>query len=673
MSSRDEKSGISRNTASPEFIRQVQQAFTQAQQLQQSGYLNEAENIYRKILEVDPVQADCLHYIGVICLQKGNTRQAAEYMEQSIKYSKNPIFFCNYGMLLSQFDNEKAIIQYRNALDIKPDYAEAWFNLGVSYSNVGKPDLAESAYKSAISHKNNYVKALYNLACIQEIQGRPDEAKTTFEKILLITPVSAEEYNLMGLVLSRIGDGNNIRKAEEFFKKAIAEKPDLLQAHINFGKLLQDANRIKDAINCYKKVLEHSPEHLDAKLALAAALTIDGELEKSEDILNEIFEVNPGNARAFSILGNIRRITGNFEEATVLFEQAMDINTSDPDIYLGLSACKKFTEEDSGFIRKIESLSATSAAANFALGKIYDDTCKYDRAFECFKKANEIRNNRISYNSAEHTGFIDRIINVFDKDLVDKYKITGVDTDLPLFILGAPRSGTTLVEQVISSHPVVYAGGELDYLPRLAYRIKMEKQANNLLYPDYVKQLSADTIKILADEYIEKLRNCCIDNNNIHITDKMLENYKYAGLIHILFPNARIIYCKRNPLDTCLSIYFQSFNAGHQYAFNLQNLGCWYRDFSRLMMHWTELFSGSVITVNYEDLVNDTEPEIKKLVDSCGLEWDNNCLEYYRQPRNVVTSSAWQVRQPVYRSSLNRWKNYDKFIGPLKEILAGYY
>ena len=472
----------------PQNITQVQQIFQRAQQLQQGGYLNEAENLYRQILATDPKQPDCLHYLGLVYMQKGLPEQAADYMQQSIKYSNNPVFLCNYGLILSQGKHEEAIKQYRKALQIRPDYAEAWFNLGVSYSSIGKPELAEDAYKNAVKNRNNYIKALYNLACVQEMQGRMIEGRNTLEKILKISPVTAEEHNMLGLALSRIGGAGNLKQAEKCFRTALEQRPGYPDAYINLGKLFNEGNQVEDAISCYSTVLEHQPEHLEARLGLADSLIINNQLEEAGEILKKILGADAHNARALCGLGNIKRISGDFDAAVKIYKQVLDINNTEPYAYFGLATCRKYTDEDREFIDSIKNVASVSAITNFALGKIYNDIGDYDEAFDYYKKANVLRNNRITYNAAENTELTNRIMAVFSHEFFESIQFPENHSRLPVFILGAPRSGTTLAEQIVSSHPEVYGGGELRYIPQLINKIK-NNNTTGMLYPECILDL----------------------------------------------------------------------------------------------------------------------------------------------------------------------------------------
>ena len=641
----------------------------QALYYQQAGFQNEAEKIFTRILDIDSNQPDSLHYLGLLYHHRGDNSKALKYIEKSIIISKNNhIYFNNYGLVLtSQNKYKSAVKAYQKAIELKPDYAEAWYNLGVLNDTSGDFKFAEKAYKKAIKFRRDYIKALYNLSRVQELLAKPEDASETIGEILKISPDSADTHNILGMVLTRIGGQDNIKKAEQHLLTAVESRPDLLDAYINLGHLLLESNRLDDAIKCFAKVLENVPDHPEAIINLAAALVNNDELEKANSYLTTFLKDNPNHSRALAELGHIERLKGNFINAEKLYHDALDSNKQEYVAYYGLAYCKKYTKDNGDIISELTKYSDNNNLINFSLGKIYNDIEDYDNAFKYYNKANEYKNNKLAYYAEDNTEIIDSIINTLSKELIDRLMVDGNESQLPVFILGAPRSGTTLLEQIISSHPQIYGGGELRYLSRLAK--KYSKSNPEITYPCRIKNLTTDNIKKESDDYLKMLKSLNNKEDTLRITDKMPHNYLYIGYIKILFPKAKIIHCIRNPLDTCLSIYFQAFSLDNQYSFNLKNIGNWYKDYLRLMEYWNGLFCDEILNVEYIDIVNNIDKAAKKIINYCELEWDDKCLEFYDTKRDVRTASQWQVRQPIYRTSLDIWKNYDKYIGPLKEVL----
>jgi len=654
----------------------TEQLLQQAQYYQQSGFLGNAEVLYKSILQSSPKHPDALHYLGLLYHQQGRSDQALSYIEKSIQINhQDPVYYNNYGLVQAACDQlEEAARAHRQAVELDAGYAEGWFNLGVVYTRLKKPEAAEEAYRRAVMIRPDYIKALFNLSSILDLQSKRDEAREIIEKLLAIVPESPEVHNAMGLALFKLGGNENLKKADEHFWKALTLKPDYLEVYMNLGMLRDEGNQPENAIKCYSKALELAPEHEKITTRLAYSLIHDNQIARAEDCLSRLFKVNPDNHEAQLGAGMIRSIQGEFAEAEKIFNKILDHDAGNASALFGLAYCKKYAPEDV-FIKRLEQSVANhpkSAELHFALGKVCDDIGLYDEAFAAYHHANSIKNEKVIYDAEENSKFIDKIVRVFTRELLGKLQSSGRDSQLPVFITGTPRSGTTLTEQIISSHPDVYGAGELAIIPRQITRT-MKPAVAHMGYPECLREITPAQLMSYADDYLRQMMTMCAGGEVKRVTDKMPENYFYIGYIACLFPQAKIIHCKRNPLDACLSIYFQPFLAGHQYKFDLVNLGRWYLDYLRLMEHWSNLLGDRIMHVDYDDTVNNLEATARRLIDYCGLEWNEKCLEFHKTSRNVRTASQWQVRQPIYKTSLNRWKRYDKHIGVLKEILAGYY
>lgn len=575
----------------------VPQAIEMALRLQQDGEFQKAEAICKKVLKDQPDNADALHLLGVNAYLTKNPDAAADLISRAIGINAMvPAFHSNLGLALHGMGQfEKAVAHYESAITLKLDYPEAYNNLGNSLKELGRFKEAALCYRQAITLKRDYPEAHYNLGNVLKDMNKVEEAADSYEKAIALKPDFAEAHNNMGLVFQRQG---KLDEAADSYGLALTLKPDLAEAHNNTGSLHQDMGRFEEAMDSYRKAVS---------------------------------------------------LNSNYTEAYIRLANCKKFNPQDEHILLGM---EKHLGKDS--LKEEDALNL-----NFAMGKAYDDLGRYDNAFQHYQEANGIQCRKHSFNREEFEDKISQIINTFSGDFFSRRRDFGSASELPLLIVGMPRSGTTLVEQIIACHTQVHGAGELGFWSQRQHKLRSTP-------PTAYKE---ETVRSIADEYISHLRSFSATAR--HVTDKMPHNFMSLGLIHLAFPNARAVHCKRNPVDTCLSIYFHKFIARtHPYSCNLDDMAFYYRQYERLMKHWKEtLPPGFFMEVEYENLVANQEAESRRLMDFCGLEWDEACLQFHSSERIVKTPSNWQVRQPIYNSSVERWRNYEPFLAPLMQLL----
>jgi len=446
-------------------------------------------------------------------------------------------------------------------------------------------------------------------------------------------------YEALHMLGSREGQRGNDAVAERLLRHALAINDASAETEHNLGLVLQHQGKLEEAIVCFRKATE----------------------------------LQPGFAGAYCTLGKALQQQGNLPEARASYEKAIAQNPSFAKAYANYSICRKFTEEDRSLADRLETLLQSTmteedkCSLHYALGKIYGDRAMYDESFQHYLRANRIEHTKYPYNRQSFSKYVDRMIGAFPSGFYRHNKWAGSSSELPVFIIGMPRSGTTLIEQIISSHPLVFGAGELRYFNLKSHRLSQE---GIYPYPECVETLSAEDLQKIAEEYLGYLRS--FNYRAIRISDKLPGNFLHLGLISLLFPNARVIHSKRDPLDTSLSIFFQQFSANHPYASDLENLGHYYREYERLMKHWRSVLPPEMmLDLPYEETVEWPDRTSRKLIEFCGLEWDERCLQFHENTRVVTTASSWQVRQPIYTSSKERWKRYEKHLDPLKQALAG--
>jgi len=535
--------------------------------LHQSGKLDEAETVYRSILQMNPQDSDALHYLGLIAFQKRNYSDAIQSIEAAIRINRTvSAFHCNLGNAYKahgQFDN--AISAFLVAVKLDPQFHTAYCNLGNTYLEQGSLDEAIENYRKAIRLKQDFAEAHGYLAVALQGKGRFDEAM-------------------------------------DHYKKAINFKPNHADAYSGLASLYIDLGRFDDAKNALAKTLELQPSH-------PTALTM-------------------------------------------------------------ITRLKKMTSDDADWLDKALNLisqnnSALSARDNinlhFGIGKYYDDTGQYDLAFDAFLNANKLQRKREGiFDRPDFSRLVDTLISVYTPEVIAQTSKEASQSRRPVLIVGMPRSGTSLIEQIIASHPDATGAGELAYWETIGVS-NLAAVTSNDFKPSFIAETASDYEKILLGYSDEATRR---------VVDKMPGNFIWLGLIHAIFPEARIIHAQRNPIDTCLSIFFQCLPPYHSYGTDLDDLAFYYREYARLMRHWRSVFPADLFCeVTYEDLVDDQAAWCRKIIDFVGLDWDERCLDFHNTERTVATSSSWQVRQKIYRTSKERWRNYERHLGPLTGLM----
>jgi len=365
---------------------------------------------------------------------------------------------------------------------------------------------------------------------------------------------------------------------------------------------------------------------------------------------------------------------GKNEDAEASFRRALAIKPDSIKAYYGLSDLKSFNKEDGAYSileshkKKVNLPIKESTILGFTLGKMYEKIGDYQRAFHNYRLGNEFRKRckGKDFNIQQREKEISSLIDTLDTEFFNQRRHFGRPTELPVFIVGMPRSGTSLVEQVLSSHPQVFGAGELTFVIQMEKILRKGYEED--AFPEHIKFFDENVFENLANLYLSQLRS--LSKNAVRITDKMPGNFEYLWIITLLFRNAKIIHCKRNPLDTCLSCYFTDFTRSHGYKNDLRDLGLFYLQYRRLMNHWHEVLPIPILDVQYEELVENQEQISREIVEFCGLRWDDNCLEFYKSQRPVQTASALQVRRKIYKTSVDRWKRYEKYLTPLLETMG---
>ncbi|MGB5325882.1 MAG: sulfotransferase [Pseudomonadales bacterium] len=496
--------------------------------------------------------------------------------------------------------------------------------------------------------------------------GNLAQAKDLYEKILQAEPQQPIALHLLGVLAHQKGRQDIALK---LITKAIEIKPDYDEAHNNLGTVLKSLGRLQDAVTHYQLSIKLKPEAADPYYNVATAYEkLDLEDEAIAYYLRSI-ELNPRFAAAHFNLGNVYRRLGKFDDAVAHFRNAISIIPDYAEAYRVIARIKEHSAYDDD-IKAMESLISQPTVSEqkkmhlaFGLGKAFEDLGNNQRTFEFIERGNVIKRQSFDLKIKNWDRYIERQMAVFTPALFERHRDAGCSDHTAVFILGMPRSGTSLVEQILASHADVHAAGEVRTLGDI-----IEAAFDIATFPENVLQAKSESFKQPGERYIELMRQHA--TRATRITNKTPDNFKIIGMIKLILPNAKIVHCQRNPMDNCWSLYKNYFSRNDQkYSYDQVELGLYYKGYLKLMKHWHRVLPGFIYDIQYEKIIAEQEPQTRALLEFCGLDWDDACLKFYQTERVVKTASAAQVRRPVYKSSVESWKRYEKQLSPLYRCL----
>lgn len=493
------------------------------------------------------------------------------------------------------------------------------------------------------------------------------DAERIYQSVLRKDPRNADALNLMGTLAVEAKDFD---AAQTYFQKAIRRTPRNALFLNNMGSLLLRLKRNKEAQQHLTKALNAKPDFVEAMCNLAKAQKLMMRGAEAERILQKALKVDPNSLKAKLGLADLLIDNGRPDNAAVIFQEVLAQDDGHVEALVGLAATRKFepdAPEVDLVLRRIEQPGTTDTDLNslhHAAGKMLNDQKRYDEAINHFSTAKTFGNG--TFKLDRHTDFYTSMIDTFTPAFFADRADYGSPSDRPVFIVGMPRSGTTLTEQICASHPDVYGAGELTEIHVIARALGYDPANPNRLAVGIAAMSKRDCAK-LADQYLSHLKQR--DRKSMRVVDKMPHNYEFLGLIALMFPNATIINCNRDPMDNCLSCFMHKFSESHGYNADLDTVGQYYREYRRLMDHWLTVLPADILHMQYEETVGDLDARARSLIDFAGLPWDPACLSFHTTERTVRTPSRWQVRQPIYTTSIKRWTRYGDAVAPLKSAL----
>jgi tetratricopeptide (TPR) repeat protein len=605
---------------------------------------------------------------------------------QTSKPGRNEPCPCGSGRKYKKCCGQAELAATLKAAEPLPSDAEGHYNFGLALLDAGRPEDAIAYFRHSLTLKPDLLQAHIGLAQALVEMGRPTEALHSYHTALELNPRLAEVHNILGNVLVGLGQ---LEEAEACYRRALSLLPQRAELHSNLSRVLLDMARVDESIASshraleidpdlpeahenlagallnvnfeqavahYRQALRFRPDDADLNYRLGVALRLLGRTSEAEACCRRALELSPDHAAAIATLAEARADRGDFAAAEALFKQALALNGDLSDVWVGLSRLHRFTRDDTPWLQQAERVAGQSRqpreviALRYAIAKYFDDIGEYQQAFGNYRHANELskRHSR-PYDREQVTRQIDGLIARYPRVV----PVGGATvTTRAVLIVGMPRSGTSLAEQILASHPSVFGAGELNFW----HSASLALRAAGPDAEERIGQFGADYERLLAQ----------MSNGAPRVVDKMPTNFLELGLVLSALPGTKVIHMQRDPVDTCLSIYFQDFRATIAYANDLDDLVHFYRAYTRLMQRWRQaLPAGALLDVPYESLVDDQEAWTRRMLEFVDLPWDPACLDFHQTQRSVVTASKWQVRQKINRSSVARWRHYQDYIAPL--------
>jgi tetratricopeptide (TPR) repeat protein len=624
--------------------------------LKELGRLDEALASYTQAIALKPDYAEAHYNLGITLQELGRLDEAEASYTQAIALKPDYAeAHYNLGITLKELGRlDEAAASYMQAIALKPDYALAHTNLGNTLKELGRLDESEASFRQAIALKPDYALAHSNLGGTLQELGRLDEALASLNQAIAFKPDFAEAHSNLGNSLQELG---RLDEALASCRQAIALKPDFAEAHSNLGITLKELGRLDEALASCRQAIALKPDFAEAHSNLGITLKELGRLDEALASYTQAIALKPDYALAHSNIGNSLQELGRLDEALASYKQAIGLKPDFAEAHRALTSMKKFESKDEQYSKMLELYLDKNISEeqrchiNFGLAKASEDLGDYEQAYTYYGEGNALRKRLLTYDINQDVELFKQLKSSYpkiEKNSLEPDKLT--KNLMPVFIVGMPRSGTTLVEQIVSSHSQVTGAGELNFARQFGAAIAAG-----------ITEVNNDALLDFRQNYLNKLQN--VSNGNLIVTDKMPQNFRYIGLLAAAFPEAKIIYVKRNPAAVCWANYKQYFvSKSLGYCYGLDDVISYHKLYENLMEFWTNMLSNRIYKLDYELLTVNQESETRQLIEYLGLDWDENCLSPQNNTRSVATASNLQVRQKVYQGSSEQWKKYEPFL-----------
>jgi tetratricopeptide (TPR) repeat protein len=627
------------------------------------------EQIARAALRDYPGEINFLALLGASLTRQDRAEEAEEYLRQVVDgdpdYAKGHEQLAE--TLLELGRPGEAIESFRRALELNPAFDAAQLKLGQTLLSLGRETEAKKVMESFVRQKPH--RRLLAEAAELHRGGNYKEAEKIYRDILRQDPDNVSAMRLLALLAMKL---EHYRDAVVLLKQVVRLAPDFRVALLDLGHAQTELHELEDAVETVKRAIALEPGSYGGYIALANALARSSRTGDAVAVYRKAIELRPEIAGTYLGLGNVLKTLGQQREAIEAYRKGISIQPGFAELYWSLSNLKTFRFDPA----EIETMKAEllkpglddSAIIHFcfALGKASEDTGDYRQAFEYYERGNALRRKQESYDPVQTEVVGERIREVFTTEFLAQAGDVGHRGVRPIFIVGLPRSGSTLIEQILASHAQVEATHELPEGGRLIKFID-RRSVGRGHYPEAVRDFSAEDFEKLGKRYDEETQR--YRSGAPYFIDKMPNNFANLGLLSLILPNALFINAMRDPMDTCLSCYKQLFARGQSFTYDIEDLGYYYLEYRRMLDHWHAVMPGRILDVHYEEVVDDLEGQVRRLLDYCGLLWDDACLDFQNTKRSIRTASSEQVRQPIYADAVHYWQKFGKALNPLEEIL----
>lgn len=650
---------------------QTKESLARVVKAMQAGDAEKAETICRDFLVVSPSSVPHLQLLSHALIKQEKFKEAREQIDFAIQIAPDYArLYEDLGSLQGlQREYEDAILSFRRAVQLDPRLATAHRKLAQTLVAVGRGDEVDAAFEGFLDHDRD--AALVAAGAEHWRAGRYEEAETALLSALRKNAENIDAMRFLALVY--YDQDKKLLDAEALLRRAIAIAPDFHQALGNLGRILVDNSKLAEAVEVYERLLKLKPSDDDVWAGYGQALAQSGRVKDAEKAYRTSLKINTEAPGIHMARAHMLKTLGKQEEALAEYRQSIEYNPALGESYWSMANLKvfRFTEQEiSAMERQLDSGDLKDdARVNFffSLGKAYEDRKDYEKAWFHYDQGNQLKRSNVIYDPAENQLHLQNIRKVFSKELIQRHGGAGHDAPDPIFIVGLPRTGSTLVEQILASHSQVEGTAELPNMGNIANGTG-KYRPDGLHYPDTLSTLVQRDFEAYGREYLRQIDRHRVLGTPFFI-DKMPNNFIHVGWIKLVLPNAKIINTRRHPMDSLLGVYKQLFAKGQDFTYDTLELAEFYRCYVEMMSHWHEVLPGQVLDVHYEDTVTDFEAQVRRILDFCGLEFEESCLRFYETARPVKTASSEQVRQPIYRSALGLWKKYGDNLAEWQEEL----